>query len=157
MRTLAIYNSKKNQFYPGAAFFGNIIYYVNSLDVNSNLSRVHPQYFNFNFNVSLFTEAQFYNTYFNRKVAVDRHGQIKRALHDPETFGNILSCDLLEIINSKDFKRYSNVTKDKIKVCRDCELRYACVDQRIPIKSNNVWVHENECNYNPYTNSFQVA
>ena len=41
--------------------------------------------------------------------------------------------------------------KDETDVCKDCEFRHMCVDNRLPYeRSPNEWYHKIECNYNPY-------
>lgn len=40
--------------------------------------------------------------------------------------------------------------------CKDCEFRYMCPDNRIPLKKdNNTYYHDNSCNYDPYSNIWQ--
>lgn len=91
----------------------------------------------FQVNMNLFLESKVHNTYFNRKIAIAKDGTIKNAPTYNQCFGNIYSIDskkdLLDIINLPDFKRFWNVSKDKIETCRECEFRYMCVDNRIPI------------------------
>ena len=58
---------------------------------------------------------------------------------------------LNEIITSNEFQKFWNVHKDVCDVCKDCEFKYMCVDNRIPQKKNEKeWFHTTECNYNPY-------
>ena len=109
----------------------------------------------FNVNITLFTEAQKHNTYFNRKLHIGVNGEIKNAQENTEVFGNINSLnspnELLNIISKKEFQKYWYVHKDLIDVCKQCEYRYMCVDNRVPLKRNErEWYMEMECNYNPY-------
>lgn len=75
----------------------------------------------------------------------------------PQTFGNIKDTTLEEALRQKDFKRYWNLTKDHIEVCKDCEFRYICIDCRAFTEQTNF--DENrldvskplKCGYNPYT------
>lgn len=95
------------------------------------------EYF-FKINISLFTESQKYNTYFNKKIFINKEGGIFNAPETEEVFGNITKItfkDLEAIIDSEQFQKYWRVNKDVINECKDCELRYMCVDNRLPKKS----------------------
>lgn len=109
----------------------------------------------FHVNLPLFMEAQGHNSYFNRKIYIDINGQIKNAPECEKSYGNINELkdlkELKQIIFSGDFQKYWFVSKDICTVCKDCEFRYMCVDNRIPFKrKNEEWYYKNECNYNPY-------
>lgn len=109
----------------------------------------------FNVNIALFTESQKHNTYFNSKLHIDTNGAIKNAPLAKTVFGNVYNLtntdEILAIINTKEFQKYWYVHKDLIDVCKQCEFRHMCVDNRIPKqRSNNEWYMETECNYNPY-------
>ncbi len=111
-------------------------------------------------NTSLFTESQNHNTYFNRKLYIGAIGEIKNSVECDKIFGNIDELENLEdiknIIKSEDFKEYWFVHKGHCDVCKDCELRHMCVDNRIPFqRSKNEWYHKRECNYNPYISKWQ--
>ncbi len=54
--------------------------------------------------------------------------RIRSHEHDDNSFGNIRDKNLLDIINTTDFKKYWDIKKDKIKTSKDCEYRYMCVD-----------------------------
>lgn len=95
------------------------------------------EYF-FKINISLFTESQKYNTYFNKKIFINKEGNLLNAPETEEVFGNITSVtfdDLEKITESEQFQKYWRVNKDAINECKDCELRYMCVDNRVPQKS----------------------
>ncbi len=114
----------------------------------------------FNVNITLFTESQKHNTYFNRKLFIDVNGDIKNAPLMENIFGNINSfnnsAEILKIIASNEFQEYWNVHKGLIDICKECEFRHMCVDNRIPVKRNEKeWYHEIECNYNPYIAKWQ--
>jgi len=47
-----------------------------------------------------------------------------------ESFGNIQDTTLEEALNKEGFKKYWDITKDQIEVCKDCEFRYICTDCR---------------------------
>lgn len=115
---------------------------------------------NLTINLKLFTESQKHNTYFNRKLYIGANGEIKNSQETTTVFGNInelkSSDDILKIIESKEFQVYWFVHKGLIDVCKKCEFRHMCVDNRTPIKRNeNEWFMKTECNYNPYIGKWQ--
>lgn len=66
-----------------------------------------------------------------------------------------------EALQHPDFKKYWNLTKDQIEVCKDCEFRYICTDCRAYTERS----HTNKegldiskplkCGYNPYTGEWE--
>ena len=107
-------------------------------------------------NLQLFIESQSYNTYFNRKMYIGKNGEIKNAPECVKSFGHVQNLnspkDLISIVNNLEFQEYWKVKKEICDVCKDCEFRHMCVDNRLPYqrKSDNLWYHNTECNYNPY-------
>ena len=106
-------------------------------------------------NKFLFRESFYQNTYFNKKIFFDSNGNIKNAPECDEIFGNIKEInnpeELKKIISTPEFQKYWDVNKDIQDVCKDCEFRYMCVDNKIPYqRTENEWYHKMECNYNPY-------
>jgi SPASM domain peptide maturase of grasp-with-spasm system len=108
----------------------------------------------FTVNISHFTEAQKFNTFYNRKIYIDRYGNVRNSvfaqkhgkLNKNETHQHIK-----RIINSKAYNYLYNVKKDIVKTCKDCEYRYMCTDPRIPMKSSSgYYYYETPCSYNPY-------
>ncbi|MCG8412356.1 MAG: hypothetical protein MI739_13845, partial [Bacteroidales bacterium] len=60
------------------------------------------------------------------------------------------NTSLLDVVNSKEFQFYWNISKDQIEVCKDCEFRYICSDCRAYTKNSNVYSQPAKCTYNPY-------
>ena len=103
-------------------------------------------------NISLFTEAQHHNTCLNRKISIDVEGNIKNCPSMAQSFGNIRDTTLQEALEHPDFKKYWNVKKDQISVCKDCEFRYICTDCRAYIENpEDMYSKPLKCGYNPYT------
>ena len=100
----------------------------------------------------LFCESQLHHSYYNRKLFIDEFGQIKNAPESIEIFGNIDDInDFNLILKNEAFQKYWKLTKDKCDVCKVCEFRYICVDNRLPIiRNDGSHYHQTECNYNPY-------
>ncbi|MET3537713.1 grasp-with-spasm system SPASM domain peptide maturase [Chryseobacterium limigenitum] len=110
---------------------------------------------NFVLNSKIFTEAQHKNTFYNKKIYIGKDGEIKNSPYDNESFGNIHTCELKNIVTTNSFQKYWNTAKDNILICKDCEHRYMCIDQRRPLKTeNSQWYFETKCEYDPYTNDW---
>src|SRR5690554_519631 len=114
---------------------------------------------NFVINIKSFTESQHHNTCLNRKISIDKDGNIKNCPSMPQNFGNIKDTTLEEALNHPDFKKYWNVTKDQIEVCKDCEFRHICTDcraytERTHFDGDIDLSKPLKCGYNPYTNEW---
>ena len=128
--------------------YGNLICVTQSLF--SDVFIQDPAYFTVN--RSLYTESLRYNNYLNRKLYIDSLGNIKNAPEQEVIFGNIHKDKLADVINMQSFKSLWKIHKDMLLVCNDCEYRYMCVDNRIPVKVPNseMWCFCTSCAYNPY-------
>lgn len=65
-----------------------------------------------------------------------------------QCYGNIKSTSLVDVCALRKFRSYWFITKDKIKVCKDCEYRYVCNDCRAFVKHK--FDKPKKCNYDPY-------
>ncbi len=119
-------------------------------NIHQNISHI-VSFHNLVCNMTFFSESINYNTYYNRKIAVDQKGYIKNSPELKWDYGHISKTKLIDVICKKDFKKLWNVSKDKIDVCRDCEFRHMCMDARVPERRRDgSYYMESECNYNPY-------
>jgi SPASM domain peptide maturase of grasp-with-spasm system len=134
-----------------------IIYTNKKIQCFHYCGNVSPQYFSIN--IEHFTESLNHNTCLHKKISIDKDGNIKNCPSMSQSFGNIKDTTLEEALNHPDFKKYWNVTKDQIEVCKDCEFRHICTDCRAYTERT----HFNEdidlskplkCGYNPYTNEW---
>ncbi|NJL11422.1 MAG: SPASM domain-containing protein [Calothrix sp. SM1_7_51] len=104
--------------------------------VNQNISNMSCGYICKDF----FTLSTIYfssitsNTCLSKKASIDTEGNIKNCPSMSQSFGNIKDTTLEEAINHPDFKKYWDINKDKIHVCKDCEFRYICTDCRAYIE-----------------------
>ncbi len=114
------------------------------------------RFLNMNTNMLRYAEAKKHNLYYHKKAYIKSNGTVYNAPFSEEIHGNIFKQSILSIIKTVSFQKHWNITKDLIKVCCDCQYRYACVDGRIPQKSKSAktYYFNNECKYNPYENSF---
>jgi len=76
-----------------------------------------------------------------------------------ESFGNITETTLEKAINNLNFKKYWNITKDQIEICKDCEFRYICTDYRAYTERTHFEKDIDlskplKCGYDPYTNKW---
>lgn len=111
----------------------------------------------FNTNLPKVLEAVNYNSCLHKKMGIDKDGHVKNCPLMPEIFGNIYSSSLEEVLIQSSFRKYWNLTKDHIEVCKDCEFKYICTDCRAYTECS----HKNKegldlskplkCGYNPYT------
>nr|WP_315031249.1 grasp-with-spasm system SPASM domain peptide maturase [uncultured Chryseobacterium sp.] len=124
----------------------------------SSCGKVDMKYFNTNLSKAL--EAINYNSCLNKKMGIDKEGNIKSCPLMQESFGNIYHSSLEEALAQPGFKKYWNLTKDHIESCKDCEFRYICTDcraytERSHYTSENLDVSKPlKCGYDPYTNTW---
>ena len=76
-------------------------------------------------NMSHFTESQQFNPFYNRKICIDKEGNIKNSLNNPLYFGNVNKHKIREVISSESFQKLWHANPDKISGLRDSALRYA--------------------------------
>lgn len=101
----------------------------------------------------LYLEAKKYNSCLNRKISIDRHGEVKNCPSMEKSYGNIENVRLKDVASRDDFQQLWTMKKDDIDVCKDCELRYMCQDCRAYITDpNNIYSKPIKCEYDPYNN-----
>lgn len=107
---------------------------------------------NFTPNIETFTESLKYNSCLNRKLSIDTNGNIKNCPSMSKSYGNVNDTSFIEAIEKAGFKDMWKITKDEIKVCRDCEFRYICTDCRAYIEEpDDLYSKPLKCGYDPYT------
>ncbi|MEO5776229.1 MAG: grasp-with-spasm system SPASM domain peptide maturase [Flavobacterium sp.] len=115
---------------------------------------IDAKYFNVNKNKVL--ESMNYNSCLNKKISIDKDGNIKNCPSMIESFGNIQETTLEEALNQPNFKKYWNINKDQIDICKDCEFRHICTDCRAYIESpEDKYSKPLKCGYNPYINEWE--
>jgi SPASM domain peptide maturase of grasp-with-spasm system len=146
---MVFYNCKKKAL-KGSDYFR---FSVNFTDKNLELSScgiVDLKYFNSNLPKVL--ESINHNSCLHKKISIDKDGNIKNCPSMAESFGNIQDTTLEEAINKPGFKKYWNITKDQIEVCKDCEFRHVCTDCRAYLENpKDQYSKPLKCGYNPYT------
>lgn len=129
-----------------------VVYKHGSFD-KRKLFHQHPNYFNVN--KPLYLESINRNNYFSDKLYINSEGNILNTPEKQDVLNHLSLLsnneDIYPILESENYRELSFAKKDFCDVCRYCEFRYMCVDNRLPLKrNNNEWYHEIECNYNPF-------
>lgn len=128
----------------------NVVVVENSLINEKSCGVVSAEYFSVAF--STFSESQHHNSCLNRKISIDKDGNIKNCPSMSRSYGNIKNTTLQEALDHPDFKKVWDINKDKIHVCKDCEFRYICTDCRAYIEDPaDILSKPLKCGYNPYT------
>ncbi|WP_347220037.1 grasp-with-spasm system SPASM domain peptide maturase [Chryseobacterium sp.] len=148
------YNCSKAPFKTKETFRFTINFNHENIKISA-CGKVDLKYFNTNLPKVL--EAINHNSCLHKKIGIDIDGNIKNCPLMPEKFGNIHQSSIEEILMQSEFKKYWNLTKDKIETCKDCEFRYVCTDCRAYTERT----HKNKegldiskplkCGYDPYT------
>lgn len=99
-----------------------------------------------------FTEAQRFNTCLNRKLSIAADGTIKSCPSMPQSFGKVGQTSLDSVVREPALIQIGSITKDQVKVCRDCEFRYVCTDCRAYTNDpSDPYSKPAKCSYDPYT------
>jgi SPASM domain peptide maturase of grasp-with-spasm system len=151
LRLLVLYASDKNEIIEvDNTVFNKIVKSTDNISSCLGCGVVSKEYFTSN--VQHFTEAQKHNTCLNRKISIDVNGNIKNCPSMPNDFGNIESNTLAEVLEKRGFKKFWNINKDQISICKDCEFRYICTDCRAYLSDKkDIYSKPLKCDYNPYT------
>lgn len=155
---LIITNSSENNLFNKIGEKKGYLYYTKEkVYSSSHCGIINAK--NWTVNTRLFTESQKHNTCLNRKISIDKDGNIKNCPSMPQSFGNIKDTTLQEALSHPDFKKYWNVNKDMIAVCKDCEFRHICTDCRAYTERTHFDGEIDlskplKCGYNPYTNEW---
>jgi len=120
-----------------------------TVDSEAHCGNIDPGLFSIS--IKAFTEAKKFNSCLNGKISVDRKGFIRNCPSMQEDFGHLGDTSLAEASRHPDFRARWQITKDEVKVCRDCEFRYICTDCRAYTQANEADGKPLKCGYDPYT------
>jgi SPASM domain peptide maturase of grasp-with-spasm system len=148
IRTILIFNNNESRIIREKnRGYGGIALVKGTLDPEK-CGAISPLYFNMN--IKTFTEGLKFNTCLNKKISIDRFGEIKKCPSSKKSFGNIQNSKIEDVIFLNEFSFYNNITKAQIKICRNCEFRNFCTDCRIFISDeNDIFSKPLKCSYNP--------
>jgi len=104
-------------------------------------------------NLLAFCEAQNNNLALNKKVCIDKNGNIKNYLSHKQVFGNIQKDRLLQVISKDSFRVIWQISNDRIEKCKDCQYRFMCFScSEINFEDNNKIYRTQQCSFNPFNN-----
>lgn len=132
----------------------NLIYTKQNVDSELHCGKISMQYFSIN--LKTFTESKNFNSCLNRKIGIDKKGNIKNCPSMQKSYGNVKDTSLKEVVKLEDFTNIWDIKKDQIEICKDCEYRYICTDCRAyrdnpeDVKSKPL-----KCGYDPYNNQWE--
>ncbi len=150
-----VYSAENNEEHNMHMPMGKVFYIKDNLDSAAHCGKISPS--SFYVNTPTFTEAQHHNSCLNRKISIDANGNIKNCPSMTQSFGNINNTNLQEALDHPEFKKYWNITKDHISVCKDCEFRYICTDCRAYTENpEDNYSKPLKCGYNPYTSKWEA-
>lgn len=134
-----------------------ISYTEQNIDSEIHCGVIQTNYFSIN--IDTFFESNSFNSCLNKKVSIDKYGYIKNCPSMKQNFGKFENTLIADALNHPDFKKYWNVTKDSIDICKDCEFRYICTDCRAYTEQKNDEIEIDlskplKCGYSPYTNQW---
>jgi hypothetical protein len=104
--------------------------------------------------INSFIESNKYNLYFNKKIRVSSSGEIFNGVETNAIHGKINKLskqEVIDLIKSSKVSDLWDINKDRMDVCKDCEFRYMCLDNRVPDRRiDGTLYYKSECSYNPY-------
>ncbi|AZA79438.1 grasp-with-spasm system SPASM domain peptide maturase [Chryseobacterium sp. G0186] len=156
--SLIFYNCAQEPFKVKDEFKFTVHFAEDDLKISA-CGKVDMKYFNTN--LSKVLEAINHNSCLHKKIGIDWNGNIKNCPLMQENFGNIQEISLEKLMLQVTFKKYWNLTKDHIKVCKDCEFRYICTDCRAYTEQSHYdpdgldISKPLKCGYNPYTTEWE--
>ncbi len=107
-------------------------------------------------NIDTYIHSCLGNSCLYKKISIDSYGEIKHCPSMKHSFGNIRSVDIKRIVHRLDYQNINLISKDKIRICKDCEFRNICTDCRAFIKDDkDVYSQPAKCTYNPYISKWE--
>ena len=102
-----------------------------------------------------FSELHHFNGCLNRKISIDENGQVRNCPAMGRSFGHHQSVTLSEVVAEPSFQSAWRIRKDEIKICQDCQFRYACTDCRAFLEDPDSEDSKPlKCGYDPYTDTW---
>lgn len=130
---------------------GNIIFIRQLINDESHCGQVSTHYF-VQDNLQFYNEGLKFNSCLNKKLSIDKNGNIKNCPSMKIGFGNYHDISVNEVLKIEDFSKLWNLSKDKINICKVCEFRNMCTDCRAYVEDpDDILSKPLKCNYDPYT------
>ena len=124
--------------------------------VINNSKRIKPEFF---ITEEMFNNAYQTNTCWYGKFAITETGIVIPCVFERNIIlGDVKKQSIQEILESETLKKYWFLTIDQVKICKDCEFRYACIDCRpLGIAScGDMYDKNTRCIYNPQTGEWKA-
>jgi len=150
INTLVIHSGPESKVISqGFQNMGKVLMTTQIIDSESHCGIISP--IHFSINLEAFTEAVNHNSCLNKKISIDKNGEIRNCPSMLNSYGNIAHMSLTSTLENPDFHDIFNVTKDNVLECKDCEFRYICTDCRAYLKDTTDKLSKPaKCTYNPY-------
>lgn len=156
IKSLVLHSSNENKIIQEENYGSSVIVTTRQkLKSETNCGIIDHDYFNIT--IESFSESLCSNSCLNRKISIDKEGNIKNCPSMKETFGNVKTVQSLDsVIKNPDFYKYWNISKDKIKTCMHCEFRHICTDCRAYLDDpDDIYSKPLKCSYDPFTNKWE--
>ncbi|QXU43164.1 grasp-with-spasm system SPASM domain peptide maturase [Pedobacter sp. D749] len=135
----------KNNFYTSNQ--GNFMYTSENIESEQHCGMILKSYFSIG--IETYSESLLFNSCLNKKISLDVLGNIKNCPTLQASYGKAGETPLIEVLNNDEFLSYSQIKKDQISICQDCEHRHICTDCRAFV--SDIFAKPAKCSYDPYT------
>lgn len=108
--------------------------------------------------ISTLETTMFTNICWGKEICIMPNGDVTPCeMEFSNVEGNITSQSLTDILLSENSNYSQRLTKDKIKICQDCEYRYACWECRAMTHQLDTQKNSKPltCMYNPYNGEWE--
>ena len=96
------------------------------------------------------------NTCLDRKLSIDRFGNVKNCPSLNRSWGHASNLDILAVLEDKEFRSVWSISKAQISICQVCEFRDICSDCRAYVSvPSDLYSKPAKCAYDPYTAKWQ--
>jgi SPASM domain peptide maturase of grasp-with-spasm system len=130
--------------------FGIIFYVKEKVYSEKCCGKINPSFFTIN--TRTFMESQNFNSCLNRKVSVDKVGEIKNCPSMQNSYGNVMNTLIRDVVKNTKFSDVWSKSKSTISECKVCEFRHICTDCRAYVEDpNDDSSKPLKCGYNPLT------
>lgn len=131
--------------------FGKIYYLNYSFDNGNCCGIINQDSLDYS-SLDVHNKLKTRNGCLDRKITIDRFGNVKNCPSMQNNYGNIKDISIKEVIKKKEFQKYWFIHKDEINICKVCEFRYNCTDCRAFLQDpNDIYSKPLKCGYDPYS------
>ena len=107
-------------------------------------------------NQSLYFESNQYNSCLNKKISIDKNGQLCNCPSMKLKFGHFRDEKFTHLLNQENFVKFWRIKKSEISKCKICEYRHCCSDCRAYLdEPSNDLSAPLKCGYDPFTGKWE--